>query len=102
VQDQGGIDELVVGHGGQVLGRLIELDADTYEPWGFQDLKAGPEREGITVRTFDGRSVVRADDVERALRERGRGAEEGGRQRRCAARRDPPSQQLDLPVSMFL
>ena len=53
-----------------MLGRLIEQDATLYEPWGFQDLKAALEADGLSIRKFDGHSVVRSDDVHRALERR--------------------------------
>ena len=53
-----------------VLGRLVEADAGLYEPWGFQDLKAALDREEVPIRKSDGQSVVRADDVQRALADR--------------------------------
>lgn len=53
-----------------LLGKLIELDEDTYTPWGFQDLKAAMADEGVPVATYRGNSVVHRKDVEKALQER--------------------------------
>lgn len=49
-----------------LLGRLIEVDRDWYEPWGFQELKAGLLAVGVPVRKHGGHSTVAAEDVFRA------------------------------------
>jgi S-DNA-T family DNA segregation ATPase FtsK/SpoIIIE len=53
-----------------VLGRLIELDEDTYTEWGFQHLSDALEREHIAIGKSNGQSVVRLRDVEEALQRR--------------------------------
>ena len=59
-----------------LLGRLIEDDADLYEPWSHQDLKralAGPggdESPAVEIRKSGGNSVVFLEDVEEALTSR--------------------------------
>lgn len=53
-----------------LLGRLMELDAETYEPWGFQELKAALEADGVAVGKSDGQSVVRLKDVQEAISDR--------------------------------
>ncbi len=50
-----------------LLGRLIERDADYYEPWGFQDLSQALDDEGVPIRKSGGNSVVRLEDVQEAL-----------------------------------
>ncbi len=56
-----------------LLGRLIEDNAAVYEPWGSDDL-ATALREydhlGLNIRKSDGQSVVRLEEVSRALRDR--------------------------------
>lgn len=54
-----------------LLGRLIELDAAIYEPWGARDLAAALEEYGVLVGKSHGQSVVRLRDVQEALSERG-------------------------------
>lgn len=85
VQDKTGPDHLAAIHeamrGEQrvrtavLLGRLIEADAEMYEPWGHGELKAALDEEEIPIRKSHGDSVVRQDDVEAALgrRETGTG-----------------------------
>lgn len=51
-----------------VLGRLIEANAGLYEPWGFQDLSAVLDDAGVPVGKSNGQRVIRAEDVEEALR----------------------------------
>lgn len=56
-----------------VLGRLIEHDAATYEPWGSDDLASEVRKYlhlGLDIRKSDGQSVLRLEEVERAVRER--------------------------------
>jgi len=51
-----------------LLGRLIEVLPETYESWGFRDLKAALVAEGVTVRKYGGDSMVYLEDVQEALR----------------------------------
>jgi S-DNA-T family DNA segregation ATPase FtsK/SpoIIIE len=62
-----------------VLARLAERNPREYEDWTFSDLKAALGEHGITVGKSHGHSVVRADDVIRALtyRDHDEGDEEG-------------------------
>lgn len=56
-----------------VLGRLIEQNAAVYEPWGSDDLAAAVRQYvhlGLDIRKSDGQSVLRLDEVSRALRDR--------------------------------
>ena len=50
-----------------LLGALIRIDEDTYTPWSFQQLKAELGKVGVPVKTYNGDSVVRREDVLRAL-----------------------------------
>jgi S-DNA-T family DNA segregation ATPase FtsK/SpoIIIE len=53
-----------------LLRRLVEINADEYGDWTFQDLKAALDDAGVPVRKSDGNSVVRAKDVTTAITER--------------------------------
>ena len=53
-----------------LLGRLIEADAEVYEPWGFQQLASALADAGVPVGKSGGQSVVRSRDVLDALAQR--------------------------------
>lgn len=67
------------------------MDADTYEPWGFQALSDALSREHIEIGKTSGQSVVRAEDVQRALDARVDTPAPKHRCRRPAARGPAPT-----------
>ncbi len=54
-----------------VLGRLAELNADTYDHWSTAQFKAAMQAEGFEARKRDGRMYVLLDDADAARRRRG-------------------------------
>jgi hypothetical protein len=57
-----------------VLGRLIEdVNPSVYEPWGHEDLASAVRKYthlGLDIRKYGGDSVLRLEEVERALERR--------------------------------
>ncbi|MCA1696047.1 MAG: hypothetical protein LC749_15720, partial [Actinobacteria bacterium] len=61
-----------------VLTRLAELNPNAYEGWSFSDLKTALADEGIEIGKSHGHSVVRVDDLARAITERDRSYDSEG------------------------
>jgi S-DNA-T family DNA segregation ATPase FtsK/SpoIIIE len=53
-----------------VLTRLAELNPTTYEGWSFSDLKTTLAAESIEIGKSHGHSVIRAEDIHRAITHR--------------------------------